>query len=284
MKFAGSSRNSGFDARCAAFSCPLPPAVTVQYNGGPLLTRSRISATTSEGYSGVCVRTCWKSSTPAINPCRISASLNAWAATLRPRACASSTIAFISSGVNASALMTLIQSTPASINWLVFVLRIGRTGDIPRLNGVRVPSFRERRTGDVHRRPGDFSARDALPDGKDWLRRRREIADGRHAGHQHLLRRRGHDDPLELRRVGVEPIPHVRMTRVHQMHVEIPQPGEHGESFRGHGLVAVRHRQRNGRSDLLDAFAADQDDAVTKRRAACAVDQRAANQRERPAL
>ena len=163
-------------------------------------------------------------------------------------------------------------------------LRIGRAGDIPRLNGVRVPSFRERRTGDVHRRPGDFSARDALPDGKDWLRRRREIADGCHAGHQHLLRRRGHDDPLELRRVGVEPIARIRMTRVHQMHVEIPQPREHGESFRGHGLVAVRHRQRIGRSDLLDAFAADQDDAVTKRRAACAVDQRAANQRERPAL
>ena len=79
-------------------------------------------ATISAGYSGVWVRRCWKSSTPAISPCRISASLKACAATLWPRACASSTIAFISSAVNCSALMILIQSTPASISWRVFAL------------------------------------------------------------------------------------------------------------------------------------------------------------------
>jgi hypothetical protein len=36
--------------------------------------------------------------------------------------------------------------------------------------------------------------------------------------------------------------------------------------------------------DLLNPLVTDQDDAVTKRRAACSVKQRAADQRERPAL
>ena len=46
-------------------------------------------------------------------------------------------------------------------------LRIGRTGDVPRLNGIRVRTLRERRTGDVQRRPWDFSVCDALLDGEN---------------------------------------------------------------------------------------------------------------------
>ena len=52
MKLAGSSRNSGLDARYAAFSYPLPPAVIDQYSGGPVRTRSRMLATMSAGYQG----------------------------------------------------------------------------------------------------------------------------------------------------------------------------------------------------------------------------------------
>ena len=203
--------------------------------------------TISDGYSGVWVRTCWKSSTPAINPCRISASLKAWAATLRPRACASSTIAFISSGVNASALITLIQSTPASTNWLVFALASAAPETFHVWTAFGFPPL-------VSAGPATYSAGPGISPLAMRLLTARIGCGGaarsrarRHAGHQHLLGRRGHDDPLELRRVGVEPIARVRMTRVHQMDVEIPQPGEHGEPFRGHALVAVRHRQRNGR-------------------------------------
>jgi hypothetical protein len=160
--------------------------------------------------------------------------------------------------------MILIQSTPASINWRVF-------------------AFAERRPGDVHRRPGNVSARDALLDCDDRLQRRREIANGCDTSHEHLLGRRGDDDALELRRVRIEPVARIRMARVHQMNVEIPQPREHREPFGRNGLVVSGNRERIDRSDLLDALAADQDDAVTKRRIACAVDQRAADHRERPA-
>jgi len=65
------------------------------------------------------------------------------------------------------------------------------------------------------------------------------------------------------------------------MHVQIPQPGQHGHAFGGDRLVPGRHRHGGERADAFDAIAADQDHAVADRRRAGAVDERASHERDR---
>ena len=84
---------------------------------------------------------------------------------------------------------------------------------------------------------------------------------------------------LELRRVGLVPVRVVAVAVDHQVHVHVPQAGQHAHAFGGDHLGAGRHRERARPADGGDALALDEDDAVADRAAAEAVDERAADER-----
>ena len=111
------------------------------------------------------------------------------------------------------------------------------------------------------------------------VERSAEIARAGDAGEQQLLRRGRKDHRLERRRIGLVPVVVVGVPDDLQVHVHVPQPGQHGHPFRGNHLGAGGHRERADLADGANAIAVDDDDAVLHRPAAVAVDQRAADER-----
>ena len=126
---------------------------------------------------------------------------------------------------------------------------------------------------------GNLSLVDALPDRDRRLQRRAEIARARHAGQQQLFGRRRHDDGTELIGVGLVPVRVVAVPAQHEVHVHIPEAGQHAHAVGGDHLCAGRHRKRIDGADGGDPLTFDEDDAVADRPSAVAIDQRAADQR-----
>ncbi len=161
--------------------------------------------------------------------------------------------------------------------------RIGRIGNgqqLARRRALIGRHFRQRRSRGIDGGSRQPTTRDPLLDSEDRVRWRREVPHAGHASHQHLPGRRRDRDALEIRRVP-EPCARIGMTAVDQMHVQIPEAREHGQAFGRNLLVAGWHCQRCRRADAFDPIASHQDHAVAYRTGARAVDQRAADKRER---
>ena len=135
---------------------------------------------------------------------------------------------------------------------------IGRVGDRQELrSGRRLPrpQLGERRASGIERGTRQFAAGDPLLDGENRRRRRRQVAHAGHAAHEHLPRRGGNRDALEVGRVAKLPAD-VGMAVVDQVHVQVPEAGQHRHALCRDAFVASGHRQCVHRSDALDPAAA----------------------------
>ena len=102
-------------------------------------------------------------------------------------------------------------------------------------------------TRDVEARPGDLARGDPLLDVQDLLERRAEVAHGRDAAHQQLLRRDRHDLVAEARHVGLVPVLVVRVAEDHQVDVHVHQSGQHAHAGGvDHGRAGRAPRLRRG--------------------------------------
>ena len=71
----------------------------------------------------------------------------------------------------------------------------------------------------------------------------------------------------------------VAVTIEHQVYVHVPEAWEHAHAIRRDHLRTARHRQCADSPDGTNAFAFNEDDAVSERTAAKAIDERATDQR-----
>ena len=161
-----------------------------------------------------------------------------------------------------------------------FRARIGGRIHAPaELLGAGIGFFLDEGSGHEQGRPGDAAAVDRIAHGDAVLQRTAQVARTRHAGQQQLLRRRRHDHVPELGRVGLVPVVVVGVPIDHQVHVHVPQAGQHRHAFGRDDRRVRGHGQRLHRAYRNDALAFDQDDAVADRIAERAVDQGAAHHR-----
>ncbi len=156
-----------------------------------------------------------------------------------------------------------MTSTPASASLRTFARASSTPVDAPaKLLGARIRLVLDERTRDVDRRALQRALVEAVADADRRLERRAEIARAGHAGQQELLGRSGHDDSLELGQIRLVPVRVVAVPVQHQMHVHVPQAGQHAHAFGGDHLGAARHRQRADGADRADPLALDEDHAV----------------------
>ena len=144
---------------------------------------------------------------------------------------------------------------------------------------ARVRRLLNERARHVHRGAGDLAGVDAIANGDARLERSSEIARARDARQQELLRRRRHDDRLELRRIRLVPMGVVAVPVDHEVDVHVPESGQDRHPLGRDHLGARRHGQRPDLTHRGDALALDEDDAVANRPAAEAIDERPADER-----
>ena len=144
---------------------------------------------------------------------------------------------------------------------------------------TRIRRLLDERTGHVDGRSGQLARVDAIANGDAGLERAAEITRARDAREQQLLRRRRHDDRLELGWIRLVPMGVVAVPVDHEVDVHVPEPRQDGHALGRDHLRARRHREHANLPHRGNALAIDEDDAVANRLAAESVDERSADER-----
>ena len=133
----------------------------------------------------------------------------------------------------------------------------------------------------VDRRTLEFTPCDAALYVEHFFKRCTEIAHAGNASHEVLFRCRRNNRAPDFRGVHAIPIRVVAVPHQHQVHVHIPEPGQHVHALGRHHRHASGNGERANLTDRDNALAVNQDDAVFDRGSTVPVDECATHQGER---
>ena len=145
--------------------------------------------------------------------------------------------------------------------------------------GPRVGAMLDERAGDEQARPGNLAVCDPLFDRDRIVEGCAEVARGSDTREQQLLGRGRHDLRFETVDVVLVPVLVIRVAVQHQVHVHVPEAGEHRHALGRDHFIPGGYLQRVDCADGNDGVALDEDHAVRDRIAEQAVDEPAADER-----